>query len=95
MSEMDRTTQLMIATGIAGYAIAMGLLTTLRDLGALSDETLLDVVDGALNNVEAIDAERQHELYWLARDSYPRRPAYRAPSASPPAAVPDLFERQG
>ena len=68
MSEMDRTTQLMIATGIAGYAIAMRLLTALRDLGALSDETLVDVVDGALNNVEAVDAESQHELYWLARD---------------------------
>jgi len=66
MTEMDDTTKEMIAVGIAGFAMSMELLTTLNKLGGVSDRTLIDVVDGALNGVETVDSDG-HEIYRLAR----------------------------
>jgi len=68
MAEMDRTTELLIATGLVGYALTMELLTTLSTLGVLTGDQLRDIMDSALSNLETVDAEEQHELYWLARD---------------------------
>jgi len=65
---MDRTSELIIAAGLVGYAITMKLLANLRTLGILSGDELLDIVDGALSNLETVDAEEQHELHRLARN---------------------------
>jgi hypothetical protein len=67
MAEMDRAAELTIATGLVGYALTMELLTTLNTQGFLTGDQLRDIMDSALSNLETVDAEEGHELYWLAR----------------------------
>jgi hypothetical protein len=91
MAEMARTADLIIASGLVGYAITMKLLANLRTLGILSGDELLDIVDGALSNLEAVDAEQQHELQRLARNILGHHLAS-ARNATDPELGPDVSD---
>ena len=75
MAEMDNATKAIIATGVAGFAVTIELLTELNNSRLISDERLLAIMDGALSAIELVDAANSHEIYRMARDLLGRQMA--------------------
>jgi hypothetical protein len=71
MAEMDNATKAIIATGVAGFAVTIELLTELNNSRLISDDRLLAIMDGALSAIETVDAANSHEIYRMARSTWP------------------------
>lgn len=64
---MDPDEALFIATGVAGYALAIELLVVLVEREIIDDVEFQAVLDRALANVERLAINGEHPLSRLAR----------------------------
>jgi hypothetical protein len=63
----------MLALGVAGYALAMELLTTLKEQELISHDEAASVIDRTLAALERTDAATPHPAFRMARQALDRQ----------------------
>jgi hypothetical protein len=67
MDNPDQNTTQVLAIGVAGYAVAMELLSKLEERGLISRDDGAGIIDSALAALERADAQTPHPAFRMAR----------------------------
>ena len=67
MDEPQQNATQVLAIGVAGYAVAMELLSKLEERGLLSRDDGVGIIDSALAALERTDAQTPHPAFRVAR----------------------------